>query len=180
MIDGENTNHQDQESGSDGQESSESTDDQNRSQGQSSGRTYDEAYVQRLRTEAAGYRTRVRDLEAATQTKEQQLESRVKELETAASTLSRENRRYKLVDELSNEKYGVRHPRALARMIDLDTIYDEQGNLINLDRTLKDLKSEAPSLFIQVNGSGDGDRGLRGNNRGTVTMNDIIRRSAGR
>lgn len=97
-------------------------------------KTFDEAYVKDLRTEAANYRVQLREKEQELETlkgswENKQMDSLKKEVEFAA------------------KQAGAVDPSVAAQLIDINTIEkDEEGNFIGVEDKVKGLLEEKPFL----------------------------------
>ena len=123
-------------------------------------RTFDAAYVQKLRKEAAEYRKRLRELEKALKEKEEaelseqeRLQRRVAEYEARLAELERERQERTLQYEvkLRAAAMGIVDPDAAWRLLDLAAIeFDEDGMPVNIDEALEALVKAKPYLRSQA------------------------------
>lgn len=118
---------------------------------------YDAAYVRKLRAEAAEYRRKLRELEAALKKREEaelseveRVRGRLAEVERERIELERKMRehttRYEVM--LRAREMGIVDPDAAWRLIDVAEIeFDEDGRPTNLDRLLQGLVRRRPYLL---------------------------------
>lgn len=146
--------------------------------GEGDDRTYDAAYVRRLRQENAQRRTTERELrdklKAAEQAKlseEERKDARLRELEEENTKLRQQAHRG-VVERLAL-KAGARHPEVVANLVGAEVV-DEK----DIKGALKDIKTDYPDLFGERVPPADGGAG--GNGRTAPNMNDFIRAAAGR
>ena len=138
-------------------------------------KTYDEEHVRKLNSEAAGYRTRAnkaeRELEEFRKsqlTDAEKKELRLKELESENTTLKGRERSSRI--EALAAKAGARDADVVALLVPADAE--------DLAKAITEIKKARPHLF---GSSGSVDGGAGGGGGGSAgTMNDFIRRSAGR
>jgi len=117
---------------------------------------FDAEYVRKLRSEAAQYRKKLRDLEKALKAKEEaelseqeRLQKRVVEYEAKLAELERERQERTLQYEvkLRAAKLGIVDPDAAWRLVDLAAIeFNEDGIPLNIEDVLKDLLKAKPYL----------------------------------
>lgn len=151
---------------------------------------FDAEYVRALRKEAAQYRTRLKALEDAQRaaddaklSDQEKLQKRLAELERAAAEAS-SNLQKRVVEyevKLAASRLGIVDPDAAWRLIDASSLeFDESGKPKNLDRVLSDLLKAKPYLSAQPTArNGAAGSGTQGSPT-TFSMNDAIRRAAGR
>ncbi len=108
---------------------------------------------------------------------QQRAEQRVKELEAETRTL-----RAKDVVAVAAAKLGVKNANAVFKLVKDSLEYDDKGAVTNLKEALAEAKEIAPEFFGKTisTGSADGGSGNNGTREGGISMNDFIRRSAGR
>ena len=152
-----------QEPPAEGQEPEAGTDVQTGAEGQepeAGQKTFDAAYVQKLRREAAEYRKRLRELEKALKEKEEaelseqeRLQRRVAEYEARLAELERDRQERTLQYEvkLRAAAMGIVDPDAAWRLLDLAAIeFDEDGTPTNIDEALEALVKAKPYLRSQA------------------------------
>lgn len=143
------------------------------------------------RREAAKYRTENQRLTGAAKKAEEallpeqeRLQRRVTELEAATQAHERERADWQTRDAVGRAalRLGFRDPVDAFALLDRDQLdLDDKGKPKNVDRLLTDLLNAKPYLGGTVTrpyGSADG--GPRGAAPTTTSMNDVIRRAAGR
>lgn len=150
--------------------------------GQDSPETFDRDYVEKLRREAAGYRTQLKDAQdrlksfedadlSERQKLQKQLDDLKKQQEAANDALRQERARLAIV------KAAARHglPASLAeRLVDVE--YDDEGNPKDVDAAVKKLAAEYPQL---VAGSGGGSpTNPASGKKTTLTRDDIQKMTA--
>lgn len=140
--------------------------------------TFSKEYVDALRQESAGYRTKLRDLEGRFTTLESELagrkkseqtdeEKRQQELKDAAAKAEAAERRAREVAvqaavERSARKLNVVDEDAAYRLLDHEKIeLDADGKPINVDALLQELVKAKPFLVAPENGS-SGKKGVPG------------------
>jgi hypothetical protein len=139
------------------------------------GKTYDEKYVKSIRDEAAKARTELRTaaaelkkLQDAQLSDSEKLQARVKELE---ENTSKAEARARLAEaKAAAAEAGAQNATAVAKLLEPDE---------DIDKGVARIKKEVPALFTKQTGSADGGAG-GGTPRTGPSMNDFIRRSAGR
>lgn len=119
-------------------------------------KTFDEAYVRKLRAESARYRTQMSKLEEqlkglndAQLSEKERLQKRVAELERQHVDEERERQERTLRYEamLMAGKLGLVDPDAAYRLLDLTAIeYDDNGKPSNLEQAMNDLVKQRPYL----------------------------------
>ena len=151
---------------------------------------FDVEYVRGLRKEAAQYRTRLKALEDAQKaaddaklSDQEKLQKRLAELEKAAAEAS-SNLQQRVMEyevKLAASRLGIVDPDAAWRLIDASSLeFDESGKPKNLDRVLNELLKDKPWLSAQPTArNGAAGSGTQGNPT-KFSMNDAIRRAAGR
>ena len=117
---------------------------------------FDAEYVRKLRSEAAEYRKRLRELEQVVKQQEEaklseqeRLQKRLAELEREQATWQRERQDLSLKYEtmLMASRLGIVDPEAAYRLLDLaDIEFGEDGAPRNLEQSLKDLIKRRPYL----------------------------------
>lgn len=146
--------------------------------GTNDAKTFSEEYVKTLRDEAAGHRTKLREVEAerdklktASLSEEERKQA---ELDGAKAKLQEAEGRemiYKV--QLAAAKNGALDPEVVGRMVDPKTE--------NAEKAVLELKAKYPSLFRNSGGSnGSADGGKDGKSGSTFNMNEHIRKAAGR
>lgn len=141
-----------------------------------------EAELAKVRKEAAEARTKLKALEDEKLSESEKLQNRVKELEEKEKQWERERTESRLRSQVAEagRKAGAIDPDVLYRLVDPDDIVlDDSGKPKNLDALIKHLRDTRPYLFGKP-GSADGGAGRRTGATGAETMNDRIRRLAGR
>lgn len=118
--------------------------------------SFDAEYVRKLRAEAAEYRKRLRDLEAAVKKQEEaklseteRLQQRLAELEKEQAEWQRERQERTLKYEvmLAAGKLGIVDAEAAYKLLDLSAIeFDEDGNPTNIEKALRGLIAKRPYL----------------------------------
>ncbi|HOM83934.1 MAG TPA: phage scaffolding protein [Armatimonadota bacterium] len=118
--------------------------------------SFDVEYVRKLRAEAAEYRKRLRELEAAVKKQEEaklseteRLQQRLAELEREQAEWQRERQERTLKYEvmLAAGRLGIVDAEAAYKLLDLSTIeFDEDGNPTNIEKALRNLVSKRPYL----------------------------------
>ncbi len=117
-----------------------------------------------------------KQIKDAALSEQQRSEQRVKELEAETRTL-----RARDVVAVAAEKLGAKNTNTIFKLIKADLEYDDKGAITNLKEVLDEAKRDAPDLFgKKALGSGDGGKDNQGGREGGTSMNDFIRRSAGR
>ena len=144
---------------------------------------FDAEYVRGLRKEAAQYRTRLKALEDAKLSDQEKSQKRLAELERAAAEAS-SNLQQRVMEyevKLAASRLGIVDPDAAWRLIDASSLeFDESGKPKNLDRVLNELLKDKPWLSAQPTArNGAAGSGTQGNPT-KFSMNDAIRRAAGR
>jgi hypothetical protein len=136
--------------------------------------------IRALRKEAAGYRKKVEDYEAANQTESDRRDAALKAAEDRAATLETRLRdisaRSAVTDAAAKAK--AVSTRAVYALIRDDLEYGDDGAPTNVDALIKAAIKSDPELFDlrAANGSGDGGKG--GATATTGNMNDFIREMA--
>lgn len=125
--------------------------------------SFDAEYVRKLRAEAAEYRKRLRELEAAVKKQEEaklseteRLQQRLAELEKEQAEWQRERQERTLKYEvmLAAGKLGIVDAEAAYKLLDLSAIeFDEDGNPTNIEKALRDLIAKRPYLAGAAGGS---------------------------
>jgi len=120
---------------------------------------FDAEYVRKLRSEAAEYRRRLRELEQAVKQHEEaklseteRLQKRLAELEREQATWQRERQERTLKYEtmLAASKLGIVDPEAAWRLLDISKLeFDEDGTPQKIEQALKDLLKAKPYLAGQ-------------------------------
>jgi hypothetical protein len=100
------------------------------------------------------------------------------ELATLQSELRTE--RFKNDITAAATKAGAVIPAQLYRLLDMEDVADDKGNVKNADKVIADLKKSTPALFgAVVLGGADGNNG-NGSQSDPASMNDLIRKGARR
>jgi len=117
---------------------------------------FDIAYVRKLRSEAAEYRRKLRELERELKQRDEEKLSETERMRRRLSELERElTQRELLIREhtlryetmLRARELGIIDPDAAYRLLDLAEVeYDETGRPLNLERLLRDLVRKRPYL----------------------------------
>lgn len=123
--------------------------------------TFDRAYVEKLRREAATYRTRAKELEEQRQTEEAKrleqapLEERLKALEAEREELTKraaaESERATAAERLASLTGKVADPKAALKLLEDKHLKDDK---IDVDRLLKDYPFLAPTGVTPTRGAG--------------------------
>ena len=115
-------------------------------------KTFDEEYVRTLRSENAGYRKKLRDLEAKVSgfeqermTETERLQTQAKAATEAAEAAKAELRKARVESEVAKSaaKLGIDYKLAL-KVAEVET--DDDGNPVNVEATLTALLAEYPQL----------------------------------
>jgi hypothetical protein len=111
--------------------------------------------------------------------------ARLKEFEAKEQEWERERRDLRLQTAITAAatKAGALNPEILHRLVDGGAVEwnDETGQPKNLTAVVNELKREYPAMFRTHGGAGSADAGAgNGGNRPEQSMNDLIRRAAGR
>lgn len=120
--------------------------------GQDSPETFDREYVEKLRREAASYRTELKDIKAKLEEKEQEemsererLQARLdkisKSQEEAEAALRQERARVAIVKAAA--KVGL-PPELAEKLVEVE--FDEDGQPVNVEEAVKKLAKEYPQL----------------------------------
>ncbi len=151
---------------------------------------FDAAYVKRLREEAAGHRTKVKELEDKVRgfeteklTESEKLKLAATEAEARAAKadarLKANSTRFEVM--LQAGQMGCIDPEAAFRLIDQASItFDGDGNPTNVGDVLKGLEQSKPYLFAKPQaGSGNGSttNSQSSSHGGSLTMADIEKMS---
>lgn len=167
------TTSQEEEAGR-AQEATEEQDQTIDEQTQGQEQTFGREYVEKLRRENAGYRTKLKEIEDAEKTELQRFQEENENLRTENGRLQTSARRSTFI-----ERINLPSPRlAWASLSDLsvDVEWDENGNPKNLADVRKALKAEFPREF----GDGSANGSERGPEPQANDMNSLIRGAAGR
>lgn len=135
--------------------------------------------VRDARSEAAKYRTQVREYEQAQLTEQERMQQRIADLEAENERLSHTARDTLVRSEVTSvaSRLGVIDPEAAYRLIDVEQLsYDDDGNPTDVEAAVKELIQQRP--YLAPNGSGDA--GARRESSAQRDMNTILRRAAGR
>lgn len=134
--------------------------------------------IRALRKEAAGYRKKVEDYEAANQTESDRRQAALKAAEDRAATLESRLRDLSARSAVTDAatKANAISPRAVYALIKPDLEYGDDGEPTNVDALLKQAIKDEPSLFRAANGSGDGGKGGATGSVGNI--NDVFREMA--
>lgn len=165
---------QDQQSGSGGDQQQQSGGGQ---QQQQSPTIFDQAYVDGIRRESAGYRTQLREAQTTLQglqnvnTENMSLKGRVQALEAANAALKIE---ITGIDVAS--KAGAKYPTAVLKLIDQTKFeYDDKGDVKNLRELINSVKNAYPDMFRASQNSANGGSGQNNPPGDGLSMNDYIR-----
>lgn len=151
---------------------------------------FDAEYVRALRKEAAQYRTRLKELETRQQaednaklTEQEKLQKRLKELEqqTESQTKALRTRTTEYEVKLAAAQMGIVDPEAAWKLLDASSLeFDAEGKPKDIEKALRELVKVKTYLVGQRSApnAGAGAGGTGGNPK--TTMNDAIRRAAGR
>lgn len=150
---------------------------------------FDAEYVRALRKEAAQYRTRLKELETRQQaddnaklTEQEKLQKRLKELEqqTESQTKALRSRTTEYEVKLAAAQMGIVDPEAAWKLLDTSSLeFDADGKPKDVEKALRELLKTKTYLVGQRQpNAGAGAGGTGGNPK--TTMNDAIRRAAGR
>jgi small-conductance mechanosensitive channel len=117
---------------------------------------FDAEYVRKLRSEAAEYRNRLRELEGKVKAEEEAKMTEQEKLQRRLAELERKEAEYQQVLQartleyevkLQASKLGVVDPDAAYRLLDVKQIeFDDDGKPTNLEKVLKDLVAKKPYL----------------------------------
>lgn len=134
--------------------------------------------IRALRKEAAGYRKKVEDYEAANQTEADKREAALKAAEDRAATLETRLRDLSARSAVTDAatKANAISTRAVYHLIKSDLEFGDDGEPTNVDALLKQAIKDEPTLFRAANGSGDGGKG--GVTGSTGSINDVFREMA--
>lgn len=145
--------------------------------------------LEEARREAARYRTENKRLSDAARAAEdaklpeqERLQRRVAELERAGTEHETERQDWRIRETVmtSAVRLGYRDPADAFSLIDRAALeYDEGGTPKNVDKLLADLATAKPYLTGTARG-GSFDGGPRGKASPGATMDDLLRRAAGR
>lgn len=149
---------------------------------QDSPETFDRDYVEKLRREAASYRTELKDakeklknFEDADLSERQKLQKKLDEAqkaqEAADAALRQERARLAIVKAAS--KHGL--PAELAEKL-VEVEFDDEGNPTGVEAAVKKLASEYPQL-VQGNGTGS-PTNPASKKKTTLTREDVEKMSA--
>jgi flagellar biosynthesis GTPase FlhF len=124
---------------------------------------FDAEYVKKLRSEAAEYRRRLRELEQTVKQHEEsklseteKLQKRLAELEREQANYQRERQERTLKYEvmLAASRMGIVDPEAAYKLLDLASIeFEEDGTPKNVEKALRDLIAKRPYLASGAAGS---------------------------
>lgn len=134
------------------------------------------------RREAAGYRTRLKTFEDAQKTDAEKTTERIAALEAENARLAAAHRAVTIRDaaQAAARKAGFWDPEIGASLVNTNDIqFDDEGNPKNMDALVAAIAKDKPRL---INGGGTPDfgGGVRGAPAAGHTMDDLIRRAAGR
>jgi hypothetical protein len=152
-------------------------------------RLYDEAYVQKLRSEAASHRTtataaqaKLKEIEDAGKSELQKAQDRLKELEKQNSDLQTAQQQRvnhdKLVDAATVAQ--ARKPAIVARLLAAEAIKtsaDGSPDAVEVKAAIDRLIASDPELFLTPGPAGSGAGAGKGASSGT-NMNDWLRAKA--
>ncbi len=146
-------------------------------QAQDTPKTYDEAYVKKLRDEAASYRTKLKTFEDAQLSEADRLKQQAKEASDLAAKFQADLRTERTNGALSRAAQAAQIPLEVATSM-IAVEYDEQGNITtDLEAAARGIATRYPGL---VTGASSGsptqpDRGRSAT--GTFTTSQINDRS---
>ena len=145
---------------------------------------FDAAYVQKLRSEAAKYRKRLRELEEALKAKEEaemseqeRLQKRLAELEKERDTLAARAREQAVRFEVAAtaQRLGIQSADAAWRLLDTERLaFDDEGKPTNLEALLRETVQKYPFLVGTAQASATNP--ARGQSS-RLTLEDIKRMS---
>jgi hypothetical protein len=151
---------------------------------------FDTEYVRKLRSEAAEYRKKLRDLEAKVRTDEEaklseseRLQKRLAELERQQSEWERDRQERTLQYEvkLAAAQLGIVDPDAAWRLLDLKEVdFDDDGKPKNVDVVLKKLIQQKPYLASALTARDAGAGSGSTQHVASANINDWIRKASGR
>ncbi|MDQ2785027.1 MAG: hypothetical protein M3Y58_08500, partial [Chloroflexota bacterium] len=126
-----------------------------------------------------------RQREQADMSDAEKRDARIREYEAKEQAWEREKRDLRLQTALTAAatKAGAVYPEQIHRLVEYDTVeWNDAGQPRNLTATINGLKSEYPALFRTHGGAGNADAGsgAGGMSRADLSMNNLIRRAAGR
>jgi len=141
--------------------------------------TFPRAYVEELRRESAGYRTRAQTAEQQLTAAQQAAEARLRDAEGRATAAEQRMNELTISNALVAEaaRLGFHDPEDAVRLADTSEVKLEGGRVLGVDETLKALAAKKPHL---LKGRGSGDAGATGAQHTATSMNDAIRAAAGR
>lgn len=147
--------------------------------------TFDRAYVERLRREAAEHRVKrqeaeqqVQQFQQANMTEAQRLQAERDAAVARVEALETENRRNALQAAVTAEAtaLGFHSPTVALRLLDESAVVDADGKPANVRKALSDLLKDNPYLAKRSTAdAGDGRKPAS-----TSSMNGLIRQAAGR
>lgn len=153
-----------------------------------------QAYARALREEREAKATLAKELREARDaltkreregmSEQEKLQAENKELRGSLERLTERDRERALREEIADlaPRIGITDPRLAARLLRVtDVDYDDSGKPTNVDSVLRALKKEYPLLSIPAGrGGADGGTGTGSSPSGSESINDAIRRRAGR
>lgn len=145
--------------------------------------------ARKLRNEAKNLRARNKETEDKLSkfeqnqlTEKEKLEKQLEETTTRAEARETKLRERLVKDAVAElkDKFGVRAPKSIARLIDSGKLeFDlDEGEVSGVEAELTRLRKDDPDLFIK--GGTDGGKGGTGRPETGVDMNTLIRNRAGR
>ncbi len=148
---------------------------------------FDAEYVKKLRAEAAGYRTRLSELETKVKASEdaklsetERTAKRLAELEREQATYQRERQERTLKYEtmLAANKLGIVDPDAAYRLLDLSQVeFDGDGQPKDVEKHLQRLLKDRPYLAGQGGSTSSPTNAARVSTGGTFTKAQIADRA---
>jgi len=149
------------------------------------GKVFDAAYVQELRSEAAKYRKRLRELERALKEKEEaemseqeRLQKRLAELEKERDALAARAREQAVRFEVASvaQRLGIQSADVAWRLLDTERLaFDDDGKPTNVEALLRDLVQAYPFL-VSGGAQASATNPARGQSS-RLTLEDIKRMS---
>jgi hypothetical protein len=147
--------------------------------GEGTADTFPRQYVEELRRESAGYRTRAQQaetqLEQTQKASGQQLTEAMNRATAAEQRLNELTVANALVAEAA--RMGFHDPEDAVRLADIAQVELKEGRVQGVEDVLKALATKKPHL---LKGRATGDAGASGTGGATKGMNEAIRAAAGR
>jgi hypothetical protein len=142
------------------------------------------AEFKKVQNEAKNLRKRLRDIETAQESKENEGKSEVEKLaaekqEATQKLAATERRNHELLVEARAPKHGIADGEVAARLIDYDALEDPTDRE-EVDAALKALVKKHPFLTGTVRGGADGGAGSGSRQGNSIDMNAELRRATGR